>query len=277
MVLPGRRVPGWLVRGASRPRQSPTELNEFAHIASGWRGTGVALVGASGWDGGARRWGDVVHIEEAFGMLVHDIMHSRVVTVTPQTAAREALDSLRTRGIRHLVVVDGAEVVGIVSDRDVKQIAAQPERFNEWVVDDVMSGPVITIDPGAPVEDAARLMLSEKISALPVTQDRRLVGIVTETDVMRLFVRALGAGVPSSRLDVVVGTHPTGLADIVATVQASGAPVSSIVTLPNRDGLTEAVIRVATIDPRAAIDALIAKGYRVKTVHRGSERCDHVA
>jgi precorrin isomerase len=83
--------------------------------------------------------------------------------------------------------------------------------------------------------------------------------------------------VPSSRLDVVIGPMPTALAEIVATVQASGAPVSSIVTLPNPEGVREAVIRVATIDPRAAIAALGAKGYRVKTVYRGLESFDHVA
>jgi acetoin utilization protein AcuB len=218
-----------------------------------------------------------VRIEEAFGMLVHDIMQSPVTTVTPRTAAGEALRLLGTRGIRHLVVVEGDDVLGIVSDRDTKQIAAQPERFTAWVVDDVMSGPAITVDPTTPVEEAARLMLSRRISALPVTQAGRLVGIVTETDVVRLFVRALGAGVPSSRLDVVIGPMPTALADIVATVQATGASVSSIVTLPNPEGVREAVIRVATIDPRAAIAALSVKGYRVKTVYRGTESFDHVA
>jgi acetoin utilization protein AcuB len=215
--------------------------------------------------------------EEAFGMLVQDIMQSRVITVTPRTVVHEALRLLRTRGIRHLVVLDGDAVVGIVSDRDVKQIAAQPERFDEWVVDDVMSGAVITVDPTTPVEEAARLMLSEKISALPVTEAARLIGIVTETDVVRLFVRALGAGVPSSRLDVVVGPNSTALADIVATVQSTGAPISSIVTLPNPQGVAEAVIRVATIDPRAAIAALIKKGYVVKTARRGNESADNVA
>ena len=215
--------------------------------------------------------------EEVFGMLVHDIMQSPVITVTPRTAAGEALGLLGTRGIRHLVVVEGDDVVGIVSDRDTKEIAAQPERFTEWVVGDVMSGPAITVDPTTPVEEAARLMLSQRISALPVTQAGRLVGILTETDVVRLFVGALGAGVPSSRLDVVIGPMPTALAEIVATVQASGAPVSSIVTLPNPEGVREAVIRVATIDPRAAIAALGAKGYRVKTVYRGLESFDLVA
>lgn len=65
-------------------------------------------------------------------MLVHDIMQSPVITVTLRTAASEALGLLRTRGIRHLVVVEGDDVVGIVSDRDTKEIAAQ--RFTEWVV-----------------------------------------------------------------------------------------------------------------------------------------------
>ena len=215
--------------------------------------------------------------EEAFGMLVQDIMQPRVITVTPRTVVHEALRLLRTRGIRHLVVLDGDAVVGIVSDRDVKQIAAQPERFDERVVDDVMSGAVITVDSTTAVEEAARLMLSEKISALPVMKAARLIGIVTETDVVRLFVRALGAGVPSSRLDVVVGPNPTALADIVTTVQATDAPISSIVTLPNSQGVTEAVIRVATIDPRAAIAALIKKGYLVKTARRGNESFDDVA
>lgn len=122
-------------------------------------------------------------------MLVRDIMQSQVVTVTPQTAARDALRLLRSRGIRHLVVLNADEVVGIVSDRDVKQVAAQPERFNDWVVDDVMSGAVITVDPSTAVEDAARLMLKERISALPVTEAGKLVGIVTETDLLRAFIR----------------------------------------------------------------------------------------
>jgi acetoin utilization protein AcuB len=215
--------------------------------------------------------------EEAFGMLVQDIMQVRVVTVTPQTAVSEALQSLRARGIRHLVVLDDDRLVGIVSDRDLKQVTAQPEPLERCVVGDIMSGAVITVDPTAPVEDAARLMLTRAISALPVMQAGRLVGIVTETDVVRLFVRALGAGAPSSRLDVVIGESPTALADIVATLHATGAPVSSIVTLPSPAAVKEAVIRVATIDPRAAIAALIAKGHTVKTSWPARERFDRVA
>jgi len=198
-------------------------------------------------------------------MLVHDIMQSRVITVTPKTGVTEALGLLRTRGVRHLVIVDGDTLVGIVSDRDVKQAGALDERLGRWTVAEIMKRPVITIEPTAPVEDAAQLMLAEKISALPITEGGRLVGIVTETDIVRLFVRALGAGQPSSRIDVMIGSG-TALADVVATVQEAGAPICSVVTLPVRDGLVDAVLRVATIDPRPAIAALAAKGYRVMAV-----------
>lgn len=220
---------------------------------------------------------DPARIEEAFGMLVHDIMQSRVITATPRTGVAEALGILRTRGVRHLVIVDGDTLVGIVSDRDVKQAGALDERLGQWTVGEIMTRRVITIEPSAPVEDAAQLMLAERISALPVTQGDRLVGIVTETDIVRLFVRALGAGEPSSRIDVVVPHNIGALSEIVATVQAAGAPVSSVVTLRDAAGAKDAVIRVGTIDPRPVIAALTAKGYTVKTAWRGGTSAGRVA
>jgi acetoin utilization protein AcuB len=216
-------------------------------------------------------------IEEAFAMLVHDIMQSRVITATPRTTVAEALGVLRTRGIRHLVVVEDDALAGIVSDRDLKQTSALHERLGQGVVADIMTRAVITIEPTAPVEDAARVMLTEKISALPVTEAGHLVGIVTETDVMRLFVKALGAGEPSSRIDVVIGPSSSALADVVATVQAAGAPISSIVTLPGGDGLKDAVLRISTIDPRPAIAALVDKRYTVKTAWRSGAPAERVA
>jgi acetoin utilization protein AcuB len=222
------------------------------------------------YDGPAR-------IEEAVAMLVQDIMQSRVITVTPYTGLAEALGIVRARGIRHLVAVDGDGLAGIVSDRDLKQAGALDPRPDEWTIGDIMTRPVITIEPGAPIEDAAHLMLAEKISALPVTRGGRLVGIVTETDVLRLFVKALGATEPSSRIDVVLPPSAGALPDAVAAVQAAGAPVASIVTLPGAEGARDAVIRVGTIDPRAAVAALAGRGYAVKTPSRDGARSGRVA
>ena len=97
----------------------------------------------------------------------------------------------------------------------------------------------------------------------------RVVGIVTETDVLGLFVRAMGAGEPSSRLDVVLGEGAASLADIVLAVEDAQADVSSIVTLPSPTGRKEVVIRVKTINPGPAIKRLEARGYAVRSPWRG--------
>jgi acetoin utilization protein AcuB len=130
-----------------------------------------------------------------------------------------------------------------------------------------MTRAVITIGPMFPIEDAARLMVLEKIGALPVMDGERLVGLVTETDVLRLFVRALGAGEPSSRIDVSLGNRPHAVAEVVQTVEAAGADISSLVTLTG-GGLTEAVIRVRTINPRPVVWALETRGFSAREAWR---------
>jgi acetoin utilization protein AcuB len=202
-------------------------------------------------------------------MVVGDIMQSRLVTVTSAATLAEAMTLLQQRGIRHLPVVDGA-LVGILSDRDLKRAmgpsgpdggaGAQP-------VAGIMTRHVVTIGRQAPVEEAARIMLDEKISALPVIEGGRLVGIVTETDVVGLFVRVMGVGEPSSRLDVLLGDRPDGLGEVVRTIEDAGARISSIVTLTRAD-LREAVVRVATINPGPVIAALAARGFTVRDSSR---------
>jgi acetoin utilization protein AcuB len=210
-------------------------------------------------------------------MLVKDVMRSNVVTVTPRTTLAEALELTRARGIRHLPVLEAGALVGIVSDRDLKRAmppapghaASLAPQLAGTTVSSIMTRPVITTGPTVSVEEAGRVMVSEKISALPVTEGQRLVGIVTETDVVALLVRALGVLEPSSRLEVLFSPAGSALADIVRTVQDVGVSMSSLVTVATPDGAREAVLRVATINPRPVIDALEGKGYAVRGPRRG--------
>lgn len=206
-------------------------------------------------------------------MLVRDIMQSNVVTVAPHTTLPQAIALTRERGIRHLPVLDGDSLVGIVSDRDLKRAMAPPAADRETresaltervTMRDIMTHPVITTGTGFAVEDAAHMMVKEKISALPVTEAGRLVGILTETDLMQLFVRALGAGEPSSRLDVMLGRDRTALADVVTTLEHASVPISSIMTLVGPDGSREIIVRIATINPAPAARALEGKGYAIR-------------
>jgi acetoin utilization protein AcuB len=210
-------------------------------------------------------------------MLVQDVMQTKLFTVTPETTLPEALRLTGQRSVRHLLVLDGDRLVGILSDRDLKRAMASSATSLEahelnYLLDrlrvaDIMTRAVITIGPMFPIEDAARLMVLEKIGALPVMDGERLVGLVTETDVLRLFVRALGAGEPSSRIDVSLGNRPHAVAEVVQAVEAAGADISSLVTLTG-GGLTEAVIRVRTINPRPVVWALETRGFSAREAWR---------
>ena len=212
-------------------------------------------------------------------MYVQDVMQTKLFTVTPETTLPEALNLTAQRGIRHLPVLDGERLVGIVSDRDLKRAMASPATsleahelrylLDHVLVREIMTGGVITVRPTAPIEEAARLMVLEKIGALPVTEGEQLIGILTETDLLRFFVRAMGAGEPSARLDVVLGDRPHALAEAVQAVENAGADISSIVTLTNMKGLKEAVIRIRTTNPAPVVWALETRGFAARGAWRG--------
>ena len=214
-------------------------------------------------------------------MLIKDIMQRNVVTVAPDTRLTQVLRLLQPRGFRHVPVMHNEALVGIISDRDVKQamvslagagaVGAELERARERLTaSEIMGRTVTTIAPMDTVEEAARLMATQKISALPVTEDGRLVGIVTETDVLALFVRAMGVLEPSSRLDVMLTDSEAALGEVVRAAEGAGARIVSVMTLPGPGDAREVVLRVATINPGPAVAALQARGYRVREAQRGA-------
>ena len=211
-------------------------------------------------------------------MLVRDIMRTPVVTIQSDTTLPEAIRLAAQRGIRHLPVLEEGKLVGLVSDRDLKRAMASSATSLEvheltYLLDkvqvrEIMARAVITITPLFPIEEAARLMVQERIGALPVTEAGDLVGIVTETDLLELFVNTLGAGEPSGRLEVLLDSRPGGLVDIARALEEAGVIISSLVTLRNRDGIREAVVRIATLHTGPAIEALQARGYTVRDADR---------
>ena len=134
-------------------------------------------------------------------MRVRELMTAKPITVHPETPMLEARQRMVEERIRHLVVVENARVVGIVTDRDIRLNLPSPATsLSVWeinyllaqlTVGGVMSRAVMVVDPDRPVAEAARLMMDHKIGALPVVDEGRLVGIITESD----FVRAMaGSG-----------------------------------------------------------------------------------
>jgi acetoin utilization protein AcuB len=136
-------------------------------------------------------------------MRVRDIMTARPITVGRETPMLEARQRMFAERIRHLVVVEEARVVGIVTDRDIRLNLPSPATsLSVWeinfllarlTVGAVMTAAVLVVDPDRPIAEAARLLIDHKISALPVIEGERLVGILTESDFVRALAEATAA------------------------------------------------------------------------------------
>jgi len=130
-------------------------------------------------------------------------MSEKPITVHPDTLMLEARQRMLLARIRHLVVTEGEGVAGIVTDRDIRLNLPSPATsLSVWemnfllaklTVRDVMTRAVVLVDPKRSAAEAAQIMLTHKISALPVTEGERLVGIITESDFVRLVAGADGA------------------------------------------------------------------------------------
>ena len=136
-------------------------------------------------------------------MRVSELMSKRVWTVGMSDSCHEAAARLCREKIRHLpVVADDGTLQGIVTDRDLRHHLFGPGVFGHignvsvhtllkaHSVKEIMSFPVVSVEPAASLEDAARLMRERKIGALPVVEAGRVVGILTETDLLRHICRA---------------------------------------------------------------------------------------
>jgi len=131
-----------------------------------------------------------------------EIMNRTLITVDTRASLRQAQRILDRRNIRHLFVMDGKRLVGIVTDRDLRKAApssksplttSEREEFmDELKVVEVMLRKLITASSSTTVREAAKVMVREKIGCLPVVDGKTLVGIVTETDLLEILVRGEG-------------------------------------------------------------------------------------
>lgn len=136
-------------------------------------------------------------------MQVSNVMQSTVVTVTPEMSLTEVQRLMREQRIRHLPVVTGKKLVGIVTDRDIREAMPSPAttlsrgeiayQMDTTVVKTCMTQEVVTISPQTDLIQAARLLLAHRFGALPVVEQEALVGMVTEIDFLRAFLASSNA------------------------------------------------------------------------------------
>lgn len=207
-------------------------------------------------------------------MLVRSRMTADVITASPGTTLAEALTLTRSHRIRHLPVLENGELVGLVTDRDLR-LAMPPiwadqrdelrSALHQKLVGDVMVRSIITTSPITPIEEAARLLYEHRIGCLPVMDDGALVGILTETDVLRSFVELFGHGEPSARLEIRIPNRPGELARVVRLIGIDHKiNITGMVVPPlGNTGDAIAIMHVQTVDPRPVIEQLRQLGYQI--------------
>ncbi|MBI4546231.1 MAG: CBS domain-containing protein [Gemmatimonadetes bacterium] len=201
-------------------------------------------------------------------------MTREVITVSPSATLADAWGIMRARRIRHLPVVDGGRLVGLVAAGDLRAAAPlpgngvtaaeQPGALGSRTVADIMIRDVVQTSPRAPVEEAARLLYEHRIGCLPVLADGVLVGIITETDVLRAFVDLFGAREPYSRIEVRMPNRPGELARVVRLIGIDyRINITGLVIPPVATSEAVAIIHLQTQEPGSLVEALQKLGYQV--------------
>jgi len=201
-------------------------------------------------------------------MLVRERMTRHPVTISPDTPINEALDIMRREKVRRLPVLDKrGKLVGIVLEKDLLYASPSPATslniyelhylLSKLTVAEVMSREVITVDEDTPLEEAARIMADNQIGGLPVMRGDQLVGIITETDLFKVFLEMLGAREKGVRLTLEVPDQRGMLASITGSIAKLGGDIISLSTFWGED-LTRGEITVKVREGTATKQQLVA-------------------
>ena len=213
-------------------------------------------------------------------MLVQHWMARNVVTIEAETPFLEARVILKEKRIRHLPVMDHGKLIGVVTDRDLKQAAPSGATtldvyelnylLLKMKVRDLIKREPITIKPTNSVEKAAFLMHEQKIGCLPVVDDSgALVGLITETDLLAVMVEILGYKEKGTRIAFEVPDTPTACQELVHVLRDFRLDFRSIVStaLHSRPGHRDFVIRVKGEQADALARELKAKYGEEVSIH----------
>jgi acetoin utilization protein AcuB len=219
-------------------------------------------------------------IPEEINMLVGERMHQPVISTTPDMPINDALNLMKRNKISRTPVVQNNKLIGIVSNEDL--LNATPSTatsLSVWelnyllskiTVKDVMTKNVFTVSESTPIEEAARIMADNQVGGLPVMRGSDLVGIITESDLFKIFLELMGARTPGVRVSVIMKDRPGQLASLTKTVTEAGGNFISLGTFAGDDAstrlLTFKVNGIAEESIRKLITPLIQRMVDIRTI-----------
>ncbi len=187
-------------------------------------------------------------------MLIREVMQVNPITISPLIKLSEAYHLMNEKNIRHLPILNKGELVGIVTDRDLRLATSKlaKQTFDpSSTVSEVMSRPVEVTHPSEPVEVATQKMRELKIGCLPVIEANKLVGIVTGVDLLDAMLLLTGVHNPSGRLDVRLKDRTGEIARLTNLIAAKNISIHSILSYQESNDKLRVVLRVSTMEIRS--------------------------
>jgi acetoin utilization protein AcuB len=208
-------------------------------------------------------------------MIVARRMKRNPVFVDEGDSMKKAMDLLKEHEIRHLPVLkDGDKLVGILSERDIKQASPSPATaleireiyylLDKVKVKQIMTRRPYTVSSSAPIEEAALIIREKKIGCLPVVDNGKLVGILTETDVVDAFIEAMGVSGPGYRVELALPNRPGMLFEVLKLMKDFDANIVSVATAAHDEADKKILIlRIETRNYKVLKAAIKKSGFEV--------------
>jgi acetoin utilization protein AcuB len=165
-------------------------------------------------------------------MFVGERMSRPVISVSPDSPINDVLAMFRKEHIRRAPVIKDGKLVGMVTETDLLNASPSPvTTLSMWEMNyliskvkikDVMSKKVITVDSDTPIEEAARIMADKKIGGVPVVHMGKVIGIITETDLFKIFLELMGARQKALRVTVTIAEKPGQLEKLTQAIAQNG-------------------------------------------------------
>ena len=203
-------------------------------------------------------------------MLVKQKMTQKPITTTPDTSLPDALSLMHEKKVHRLPVLDpDGKLVGIVSEGDLLYASPSPATtLNVWEmhsllaklkVERVMTSKVFTVTEDTPVEEAACMMVEKKVGGLPVMREKELVGIITETDIFKVFISLLGGYRPGVRVSASISGAKGTFAKVSSAISEAGGDIVGLgfdEVSESPDCAWEMTMKVQDLTKEKVVDAL---------------------
>ncbi len=213
-------------------------------------------------------------------MFVGERMSHPVISISPDTSIHDALAMFKKEHIRRAPVIKDGKLVGIISERDLLNASPSPvTSLSVWemnyllskvTVKQVMSKKVKTVDADTPIEEVARIMADNKFGGMPVMRSGKVVGMITETDLFKVFLELMGARTKGIRVTAVVSDAPGQLAKITKAIADAGGNFISFGQFAGNDPSTKVLtFKVAGLkkeDVKKVLTKFVEKFWDVRQV-----------